>query len=321
MPSGRFKQNWLKAVAHVASRCHEGSWPYRAGQDASIECTSWCAVAVAGDPPVSRSASRFLVSAQNKDGGWSNVTGSDPAEPSDWSTGLALLALRLGRGAADNVELQQSLDRAFSNGISFLMNNRTELYKKPFGEMAIYLMKGPEALAYPRGWPWTPGCFHWVEPTSYALMAIKPSREALEPALKDALGKAQGFLLDHACEHGGWNHGNNICLSVNLPPYTVTTAEALIALQDLPSNPLVAKGLAHLEQTVSSEQSLMALSWCAMALDALEKTADPLLDKLVKRQRDDGSFSDSIFHSALATCALAQATTGNPLKFTHWPSS
>src|SRR4030095_4043004 len=185
MLSSRINKHWQKAVAYLASQCQEGSWPYKQGQEASIGSTSWCAVALSGDGPLSRSATEYLLSAQNKDGGWSNVAGADPAEPSECPTGLALLALRLGRANINDTNLRPTVESAFANGISYLMSNRTELYKKPFGEMLVYILKGPGALDYPRGWQWTPGCFHWGAPTRYALIAIKPSSEAGEPALKN----------------------------------------------------------------------------------------------------------------------------------------
>src|SRR5215471_9838183 len=126
MSYSRLQKHWQKAVAYLASRCHEGSWPYKQGQGPSIESTSWCAVALGGDPALSRSATRHLLGSQNRDGGWSNLASADPAEPSDWSTGLALLALRLGRANLDDSDLRRAADDAFSRGLTFLISNRTE---------------------------------------------------------------------------------------------------------------------------------------------------------------------------------------------------
>jgi hypothetical protein len=85
----------------------------------------------------------------------------------------------------------------------------------------------------PKGWPWADGTFSWVEPTSWALIALKRLRPRLEngPA-GDRIREGEAMLYDRMCQGGGWNYGNTLVLGEELPPYPDTTALALVALAD-----------------------------------------------------------------------------------------
>ena len=84
------------------------------------------------------------------------------------------------------------------------------------------------------------------------------------PEIKKVIQKGNKFILDHACRGGGWNHGNDITLGAYLPAYRLTTAEALLALQDLPDENKVKAGLAYLKTWSDKNTSAM----CCMALIA-----------------------------------------------------
>ena len=75
------------------------------------------------------------------------------------------------------------------------------------------------------GWPWRPGNSSWVEPTSFALMALKRHGGHARVA------EAEAMILDRRCEDGGWNYGNRRVYDVALPSFPETTAVALLGLQ------------------------------------------------------------------------------------------
>ena len=90
------------------------------------------------------------------------------------------------------------------------------------------------------GWPWVNGTFSWVEPTAYAVMALKRLRRQLPPdATRDRIDEAEELFADRACSDGGWNYGNTRVFDEDLWSYPDTTALVLLALADRPRGALV----------------------------------------------------------------------------------
>ncbi len=290
----------------------EGWWPYKVGSGPSIEATAWCALAMQNDESVTLNALQYLVSNQNTDGGWSTA----PLEGmSDWCSALAVLALRLipsihNYPAKVNATINDKIKRA----LGYLFESRTEFYR-PVARLLIFLMQGAEGLQYGRGWPWTHDCFHWVEPTSYSLLALKIPKVPGIESYQSVIKHANQFLLEHSCSIGGWNHGNNLCLGVNLPPFTVTTAEALLALQDQPNHPVVKAGLAYLDKVAGDHVTAMSAAWSALAMDAYGLDVSRELNLLTSLQHPDGSFGRDLMVTGLATTALGLASGKNLLRF------
>jgi hypothetical protein len=309
-----------RAVAYIRNQQTDGWWPYNHGLGPSTEATAWCALAimVAADKSIATFADTvsFLLKTQNKDGGWSTSPG---IKISEWSSSPALLALRLLPDKSDNRsgEIARAIDQAFS----FLFEMRTD-YWRPIGRLLVFLSKGAEGLNYGRGWPWTHDTAHWVEPTSYALLALKLPHLPDKVSLREAAKHANLYFHEHACRTGegappcGWNHGSNYCLEVFLPPYTVTTAEALVALQDDARNDTVAGGIKHLLQANDDSNSALALAWSIIALDAYGSSdCRKKLMRLVEQQKADGSFGPNNLVTATAVIALSAGQGRNLLKF------
>ena len=121
-----------------------------------------------------------------------------------------------------------------------------------------------------QGWSWIAGTFSWVEPTAWALLALKKRAAAGQRIDSARLSEAEALLVDRCCEDGGWNYGNGNMLGKELRPYVPTTAVALLALQktEQPAAGVVEKSLAYLDRAASSEPSAVALSLSVMALRA-----------------------------------------------------
>lgn len=316
MPSDTYSTSFNRALKCLlqAQSPETGSFSYqKTSQDASLEASGWAALALSQDEneqtrgPALK-AMQFLHGAQNQDGGWST---RPDAGRSDWSSAPSLMALRLLQaeiGAQSGAPPKKKLLRSIENGLFYLLDAR--YFQKPATRLVLLVSKGARSLDKDRGWPWDPDCFHWIEPTAYALLALKlpglPTVSNTERAdIEHAIEKANGFILDHACRGGGWNHGNDITLGAALPAYRLTTAEALLALQDLKEEKKVKDGLDYLSTWSDKNTSSLSLAMSALALMAHGRSAQSELNYLVERQGQDGSFTANLTTTAISALALA----------------
>ncbi len=300
-----FLSNHQKAgPAGAPARDHKHGWfPYKAGGQPSLEATAWAALALRHDAAVAKSAALFIVGSQNKDGGDSTEPG---AGRSDWNSGPAMLALRLLSEQHAQLAEQPDVKKSIKNGLVHLLDSRTEFYGA-VGRLVLMLGRGPSALAYARGWPWYPGCFHWIEPTSYCLMALKFPRVPDSELFDRVIGFANQFIIENACKDGGWNHGNARTLGSDLPSYRLTTAEALLALQDLKSSEKVQAALKYLQSQSALDSSSLSVAYSALSLSAYGLPVDQELHFLLKRQAPDGSFNAALIPTAIAALAFEAA--------------
>lgn len=288
-------------------------WPYLAKhREASTEATSWCALSLRDEHDTAKRAVEFLTATQNPDGGWSTAPG---AGQSDWTSGPAVLALRVlaQQKDAGTPKARTAIQKA----LLYMCDSRTEFYGS-LARLILFMLKGREGLSYARGWPWTHDCFHWIEPTVYALLSFNLPTVPEPELFKEIIARAQQFIAENQCQGGGWNHGSSFCLNVHLPPYIVTTAEALLAMQDASGdNPQTRGGLDFLQRTEPSECSAMERAWAILALNAYKKDCTSLLNALVQSQHPDGSFGVNLMVSALCTLALDTANGKNPLQMSR----
>jgi hypothetical protein len=165
----------------------------------------------------------------------------------------------------------------------------------------------PSTVAIPydtsyRGWPWTLDTFGWTEPTARSLLALRLHR----PSATGAIADGTGVLRNRECVGGGWNYGNRVVLGVDLPPYTQTTAMAVLALQGS-EEPVRRRGLARLRGLWREERAGgLSLAVAAAAFRALE---DPDA-ALVERALAD-VFARSAFLGDVAALGWAAIATGD----------
>ncbi len=302
--SDAIEKSWHQAIAYIKGTQNNGWWPYtQSNQHPATEATAWCALALSTAEPNSGpliKTSEFFLTTQNNDGGWC----SEPTMgSSEWGTGPALLALRLL-----NYDSAQSgfakVAKAEKKAYSFLFEMRTEYYR-PVARLLLLLAQGEKAMHYGRGWPWMKDCAHWVEPTTYSLLALKLPALPGPEVLQAAAHHADIFFYEHECQGGGWNHGAHRCLGVDLPPYTVTTAEALLALQDNPGQPCIERGLNFLLKNNYDSHTPMALAWSVLALHAYKRNYREKIMELLQHQNPDGSFGLNNMVTGIATLSLA----------------
>ncbi len=309
------KQQSASSLQFLQDSCVDGLWPYLPGRAPALEPSIWCAIACR-KLPVANLFLKNLISLQNPDGGWSSYEG---AERSDWTTGVALLGLRvLGPGTEEH-------RKAFERGLNFLMDNRTDWYGG-LAKALVLMWKGPD-YRYPRGWPWTPKTFDWVEPTSYVLLSLRgTSYEKSQPNLASALDDGERFLMNSYCYTGGWDYADRTgpnrqqkkyeAESGPHEPYAYPTytALALLALQGAGKVHPLTGGLEYLSKPALDNESVLGLSLSAIALNAFDNNIEKQISRLKSRLRKDGSVSDEMMCNALATIAMRLEEDGNPLK-------
>lgn len=309
------KKKLLKALERsrnflLSTQSTEGWWPYKEENACSLEATAWSGLALQDEKETAKKTAEFLLSCQNKDGGWSTAPG---AGFSDWVTGPVMLTLRVYAERDDLFDEEPGSKKRLEEGLRRVLESRVSFYN-PTARLLIFMLKGQEGLKYSRGWPWDPDTYHWIEPTSYHLLSLKVPGLP-EPGLYEEITKlAEKFIIEHPCKGGGWNHGNDISLGAYLPAYQVTTAEALLGLQGRGSLKSVQDGLKYLKSLSSENPSCMALAWTILALDAYDLPVDIQTDFLIDRQTENGAFSENIMVNALSLMALKAANGQNFLK-------
>ena len=265
-----------------------------------------------------------LLCARHSDGGWGYAPGCVPRlEPTCW----ALLGLQRSRSSLDRVIARwPSSDGALLEQHEGLVNwsfhalalsTRIALGEAFISELKSLAAALVEArgLSLPsssiqrqdnalQGWSWVDGTFSWVEPTSWALLALKRCRargigsDAAEKRIRDG----ESILRDRMCATGGWNYGNSNVFGKDLPAYVPTTAIALLALQDRCDEPFVQRSLDYLEQHAENHPSTRALALSALTLKRHGRSTTSVEDQL-RRWLDLHPTSDAA-SLGMALCAL-----------------
>jgi hypothetical protein len=282
----------------------DGGWGFVPGQAGNTECTAlacWALSAQGSVAPQSLSAIEaglaWLRSRQRADGGWPT---SDQVSAASWMSGVAVLALSHFEGQTG----------AASAGAQWLL--RRESRTPPLLVKLLRRFRSePPAVDQDSsliGWPWTDDTTAWVEPTSYALLALKRLRSVLpRDRTAERINLAERMLFDRMCVGGGWNYGNKLVMGSEVAPYPDTTALALIALQDAPPSDAITTSLARLREMIEVNRSGLVLSLATLCLDLYGQDVAPLRAELVRRYAA-GRFRRETRVLALTLLALDDGT-------------
>jgi hypothetical protein len=273
----------------IAARNADGGWPYYPDRQSRLEPTAWAIIALGATGSVDAFADGVLafLSARNRRDGLLVDPGA-PTANAGWN-GLLLLALQSTRGADDE---RRSLVRSLAGlkGIALQPDST---------------IRQDNTL---QGWPWVQGTFSWVEPTAFCTLALKKATGTdRDPAVAARLTEADRLLIDRACRPAGWNYGNSAVLGQELEPYVPTTALALLALQDRPTEAVVTAGLDWLEAQAASEPATMALGLAASCLTVFGRPADKAIEGLVTLEGATGHLDNA----HLLSIALFARTLGD----------
>lgn len=239
----------LKRLLEAANS--SGAWGYRVGSSGGAEPTALAALALAGDrqaPGCVAAALQWLAGLQREDGA---VPISAEADSPHWPTGLATLAwLRCVEG--DDKTRAVHAQRA----LGWLLEARGRAIP-PDGAIHDH----DTTLV---GWPWVAGTHSWIEPTSYALLALRAAGKTEHPRAREGVE----LILDRALPEGGWNYGNRRVFENILRPFPATTGVALAALGGEPREARIEAAIDYLSRELRRVRAPLSLAWGLIGLRA-----------------------------------------------------
>lgn len=291
----------LKALLRL--RRPDGGHGYRPGQSSFTAPSALACMALARpDPDRCDGDLRWLLRSSNPDGSYGVLPGDSEGT---WMTAPALLAL----ATAPDERLGPVGRRIVEAGMRWMLE-RNLAYSEP-------------GVTVP-GWPWTPGTARWVEPTAWHILALGAGGYGSHRRVREAAA----YLRDQMTRSGGWS-------LYDLRPYLYHTALVALALQGLRGfAPLPPQGAARGPADGSRESSREALaramqfilsalpdqettdldrgfSLLAMArrppsesLPAAGPAGDRAAAALLESQRDDGSWGEGPWDTAVAVLGL-----------------
>lgn len=269
----------------------DGGWGTTADRPSNTEATALATLALHRGVAGRDRGLEWLLSRQAADGSWSWT--AEVAAPS-WASSQAILALTDdGREPARVASGVTWLLAREGRDLDWRFRLRELLRRRRINELDGTLT----------GWPWTAGTFSWIEPTSFALLALKAalpgprSRRATE-----RIREAEKMILDRECHGGGWNYGNRRVLGADQAAYPDTTALALLALQGARVGATRERGLAALDRLTAVAGSGLALSLAAICRRACGLDPTDLLARVSQRFGETG-FMDETRVLALALLA------------------
>jgi uncharacterized protein (DUF362 family) len=244
-----------------------GGWGYWAGQPLHIEPTCLAALALRTDGGSHNDLIDSALKALDVQSDGSGLYRLDRGRPEAiWPTAL-VVATRAELGQAGVIE----------RSVRKLLEVRGRTIK---GDPEVQDMFDIDQQKV--GWPWAEGTFAWVEPTAWAIFALRAAGHGTHPRVMEGVN----LLLDRAFDSGGINYGNRQVLGAMTEPIPGPTAIMLLALQGH-DEPRVAAARRYLAETVAPMTDLEHLGWAKLALDA--HSHDPaiagVLPKLDERIR------------------------------------
>jgi uncharacterized protein (DUF362 family) len=288
----------------------EGGWGYRPGQPAHLEPTCLAVLALSADRDRYATAIaaglRAIRTHARPDGSFRLARGRPQAA---WPTALVLFTWKqLERPAG---EVGPVADR--------LLALRGRVIK---ADPAVADMLEIDLGLV--GWPWAEDTFSWVEPTSWACLALRSAGQGDHARVREGLR----LLIDRAFEAGGANYGNRVVLGKPTEPIPGPTALMLLALQGVDDEPRIDAAVGYLRVQGQKPTDLEHLAWIRLALachagDASTRVILPQLDQAIHEslalETDPASgFVGSPLRLALAALAL-DADRRNPFRLADRP--
>ena len=239
----------------------DGGWGFLPGKRSNTECTSLCLLALdslgAKQPLAStKRGVDWLLQRQRAEGSWPL---SDSTNDASWTTALAIIALNRFSG-------HQLQTKTASHWLLKQEGRTPGLLARLVGAFLSHrntVALNPDL----KGWSWVPRTFSWVEPTSYALIALKQIRTAAAANnVEERIKQGEMMIYDRMCNGGGWNYGNSKVFGDALWPYPDVTAVALIALQDHQTSQANQESVRALRTMMQETDSGLALCWGTICL-------------------------------------------------------
>ena len=235
----------------------DGGWGYLAGAAPCTEPTCLACLALSAYKTDTEAYARglaWLARLQRLDGGV--PVASNVASPS-WTTGLAVLAWSASIGETAG-HYRPQIEKA----VHWLLHTRG----KP-------IAPNPRVYGHDttlEGWSWVENSHSWVEPTAYAVLALRAAEKERDRRVRDGIR----LILDRAIPGGGWNYGNTRVFANTLRPFPGPTGIALTALGGEPPDSRIDSGIAYLISVLQRVRAPLSLSWGLVGLSAWGKRPD-----------------------------------------------
>jgi hypothetical protein len=251
--------NWPGAVLdRLTAAAHgDGGWGYLAGAAPCTEPTCLACLALSAYKTDTETYARglaWLARLQRPDG--SVPVASNVTSPC-WTTGLAILAWSASIGETA-VDCHAQIEKA----AAWLLRT----YGKTIAPNPRVYGHDPTLT----GWAWVENSHSWVEPTAYAVLALRAAGKEKHPRVRDGIR----LILDRAIPGGGWNYGNTRVFANTLRPFPGPTGIALTALGGEPPDSRIDSGIAYLIRELQRVRAPLSLSWGLMGLSAWGKRPD-----------------------------------------------
>ena len=295
LPATADDENLVAVTLDVlqAARNPDGGYGYYPNRKSRLEPTAWVAMSSSMD---AGRALGWLADAQGADG-WIR---DDRRAPVNYGfNAVALLALlNDSRSAAHAERLADALleARGLAYGPSPVVRQDNSL----------------------QAWSWVSETLSWVEPTAYALLAMKIvqqrgllSRRA--STIRTRIEVAERLLQDRACASGGWNYGNSQVFGHDLYAHGPTTAVALWALQDRREAAFVDAGLRFLASQAAIERSGLALAFSAIGLRLFNRPFAEVTAMMQAQAATSLALANSVTLAALSLALAPEPGALHPL--------
>lgn len=284
------QMSWTSTLAEQLAE--QATWGYRAQSAPATEPTALAALALLHHEhhADAQRAWQWLAERQGPDGSLGvSATDDTPC----WPTSLAVLAWQAAeREAASNSSPYRTrIDRA----VHWLLAAQGDPLPRK------QLMGHDSTLI---GWPWVLGTHSWLEPTAWAVLALK----ACGQANHDRTSEGVRLLIDRLLPTGGANYGNTFVLGQKLRPQIEPTGLALLALagQRDPSGRIEA-ACVYLSRTLSASTPAISLSYGLLGLAAHDQLPAPALDWLQLAAEQAASQPiQPLRHAMLLLAAIAE---------------
>jgi hypothetical protein len=234
---------WLDKVLHELAATTQ--WGYHRAQPSAAEPAALAAMALqaAGLPDAASRPMAWLNEHQAADGSI-GVTAMQPSP--GWPTALAISAWQQAGVHDDRVRL----------GIDWLLS----VHGKPLDRDEIM---GHDTTLI--GWPWVAGTHSWLEPTAFAVAALKATGHTDHPRTREAVR----LIIDRLLPDGGANYGNTVVLDQQLRPHVQPSGIVLLAVAD-ESDPTgrINRTVEYLRSVLSAETTTASLCFALMGLAA-----------------------------------------------------
>lgn len=267
----RANSDWRSLLFERLEQCgspHKG-WAYAQAGPVSPEPTALCALALTNAgraPSLVDSALHTLTALQNESGA---VPATPDAPHAGWPTAFALLAWTRCDAAGEG-----AFDAPSSKAVTHLLESRGRT-------VAVDPRLFDHDGTIP-GWPWVQGAGAWIEPTAYAVLALKFRGLSDHERVRDGVR----MILDRALPDGGWNYGNRRVIDHILSPFPAPTGIALTALAGEPRDEHVERAIAYLHTTLQRVRTPLSLGWGIIGLRAWD-AVPPRAEKWLRESAID----------------------------------